>query len=177
MSELTTVARPYAKAAFDFALENGAIEQWHGMLIFAAAVANDATMSTFLSSAETLDKKIEVFLNVCGEQLDDKGQNFVRLMAENGRLKALSAVVALFAEFRADYEKEIVVEVTAATELTKKQQDDLAKTLEQRFSRKVKLNCTVDAEIVSGLYIKAGDTVIDGTVRGKLERLAHALQS
>ena len=64
MSELTTVARPYAKAAFDFALENGAIEQWHGMLIFAAAVANDATMSTFLSSAETLDKKIEVFLNV-----------------------------------------------------------------------------------------------------------------
>lgn len=177
MSELTTVARPYAKAAFDFALENGAIEQWHGMLIFAAAVANDATMSTFLSSAETLDKKIEVFLNICGEQLDDKGQNFVRLMAENGRLKALSAVVALFAEFRADYEKEIVVEVTAATELTKKQQDDLAKTLEQRFSRKVKLNCTVDAEIVSGLYIKAGDTVIDGTVRGKLERLAHALQS
>lgn len=177
MSELTTVARPYAKAAFDFALENGAIEKWHEMLVFAAAVAENPTMSAFLSSAETLDKKLEVFINVCGEQLDEKGQNFVRIMAENGRLKALSAVVALFAELRAEHEQEIVVEVTAAVELTKKQQEDLAKTLEQRFSRKVKLNCTVDAEIVSGLYIKAGDTVIDGTVRGKLERLAHALQS
>jgi len=177
MSELTTVARPYAKAAFDFALENGAIEKWHEMLVFAAAVVENPTMSAFLSSAETLDKKLEVFINVCGEQLDEKGQNFVRVMAENGRLKALSAVVALFAELRAEHEQEIVVEVTAAVELTKKQQEDLAKTLEQRFSRKVKLNCTVDAEIVSGLYIKAGDTVIDGTVRGKLERLAHALQS
>lgn len=177
MSELTTVARPYAKAAFDFAVENGAIEKWHEMLAFAAAVANDATMATFLSSAETLEKKVEVFINVCGEQLDEKAQNFVRVMAENGRLKALSAVVALFAELRADYEKEIAVDVTSAMKLTKKQQDNLAKTLEQRFSRKVKLNCTVDAAIVSGLYIKAGDTVIDGTVRGKLDRLAHALQS
>ncbi|RUO75039.1 F0F1 ATP synthase subunit delta [Pseudidiomarina sediminum] len=177
MSELTTVARPYAKAAFDFALEQGAIEKWHEMIVFAAAVAKDEAMATFLSSAETLDKKVEVFINVCGEQLDEKGQNFVRLMAENDRLKALPAVEKLYSEFRADYEREIAVDVTAAVELTQQQQDNLAQTLEKRFSRKVKLNCSVDAAIVSGLYIKAGDTVIDGTVRGKLERLTHALQS
>ncbi|KFZ28129.1 ATP F0F1 synthase subunit delta [Pseudidiomarina atlantica] len=177
MSELTTVARPYAKAAFDFALEKGAIEKWHEMIAFAAAVAEDEVMSAFLSSAETLEKKVDVFINVCGEQLDQNGQNFVRLMAENERLKALPAVVQLYADLRAEYEKEVTVEVTAATELTQQQQDNLAQTLEKRFSRKVKLNCSVDAAIVSGLYIKAGDTVIDGTVRGKLERLAHALQS
>jgi len=177
MSELTTVARPYAKAAFDFAVENGAIENWHSMIAFAAAVAKDSAMATFLSSAETLDKKIEVFINVCGEQLDEKGQNFVRLMAENSRLNALPAVLALFGELRAEHEKEVTVDVTSAVALSQQQQDNLAKTLEQRFSRKVKLNCTVDEAIVSGLYIKAGDTVIDGTVRGKLERLAHALQS
>ncbi|RUO59018.1 F0F1 ATP synthase subunit delta [Pseudidiomarina insulisalsae] len=177
MSELTTVARPYAKAAFDFALEQGAIEKWHEMITFAAAVASDESMATFLSSAETLEKKVEVFINVCGDQLDEKGQNFVRLMAENGRLKALPAVEDLYAELRAEHEKEITVEVTSAVELTQQQQDQLAQTLEKRFSRKVKLNCSVDAAIVSGLYIKAGDTVIDGTVRGKLDRLAHALQS
>lgn len=177
MSELTTVARPYAKAAFDFALEQGAIENWHEMLAFAAAVAADDSMKAFLSSAETLDKKTEVFVSVCGEQLDEKGQNFVRVMAENGRLKALPAVETLYSDLRAEYEKEVAVDVTSATKLTKKQQDNLAKTLEKRFSRKVKLNCSVDAAIVSGLMIKAGDTVIDGTVRGKLTRLAHALQS
>ena len=73
MSELTTVARPYAKAAFDFAVEQGAIEKWHEMLVFAATVATDATMSTFLSSAETLEKKTHVFVQVCGEQLDKHG--------------------------------------------------------------------------------------------------------
>lgn len=177
MSELTTVARPYAKAAFDFAVENGALEKWNDMIAFAAAVATDATMATFLSSAETLEKKTDVYVQVCGEQLDENGQNFVRLMAENGRLKALPAVLALFGELRADYEKEVVVEVTSATKLLKKQQDELVKALEKRFSRKVKLNCTVDDSIVGGLYIKAGDTVIDGTVRGKIDRLAHALQS
>lgn len=177
MSELTTVARPYAKAAFDFALEHGAVEKWHEMLVFAAAVAEDASMGAFLNSAETLDKKTEVFISVCGEQLDEKGQNLVRLMAENGRLKALPAVEKLYGELRSEHDKEVVVDVTSATKLTKKQQDNLAKALEERFSRKVKLNCSVDAGIVSGLMIKAGDTVIDGTVRGKLNRLAHALQS
>lgn len=177
MSELTTVARPYAKAAFDFALEKGAIEKWHEMIAFAAAVATDANMSSFLSSAETFDKKVDVFVKVCGDNLDDNGQNFVRVMAENNRLSALPAVEKLFGEFRAEYEKEITVDVTSAVKLTKKQQDNLIKSLEARFERKVKLNCSVDAAIVSGLYIKAGDTVIDGTVRGKLDRLAHALQS
>lgn len=177
MSELTTVARPYAKAAFDFAVEQSAIEKWHEMITFAAAVAADETMASFLSGAETLDKKVEVFVAVCGDELDEKAQNFVRIMAENDRFKALPAVAKLFAELRAEYEKEIAVDVTSAVKLTKKQQTELAKTLEKRFSRKVKLNCTVDESIVSGLYIKADDTVIDGTVRGKLNRLAHALQS
>ncbi|MGQ4277383.1 F0F1 ATP synthase subunit delta [Pseudidiomarina sp. E22-M8] len=177
MSELTTVARPYAKAAFDFALEKSAIEKWHDMIAFAAAVANDDQMATFLGSAETLEKKVDVFINVCGEQLDESGQNFVRLMAENGRLKALSAVEKHYSDLRSEHEQEVTVDVTSAVKLTKKQQDNLAQALEKRFSRKVKLNCSVDTAIVSGLYIKAGDTVIDGTVRGKLERLAHALQS
>eukprot|EP00494_Astrolonche_serrata_P015679 UN15831 len=98
-------------------------------------------------------------------------------MAENGRLIALPEVAQLFAAFKAEYDKEIDVDVISATPLTAAQQGSLVATLEKRFARKVKLNCSEDASVVGGLIIKAGDTVIDGSVRGKLNRLATTLQS
>ena len=177
MSYLTTVARPYAKAAFDFAIEHSAVEQWSDMIAFAAAVAKDDTMVAFLKSAAAADKVAEVFLGVCEEQLDAHAQNFIRVMADNDRLLALPAVDTLYQTFRAEYEREVTVDVTSAVKLLKAQQTAISKALEQRLQRKIKLNCSVDSSIVGGLVIKAGDTVIDGTVRGKLERLAHALQS
>ena len=112
MSELTTVARPYAKAAFDFALEQGALDKWAEMLEFAAAVAKDETMASFLSSSATVGKTAEVFIGVCGDELDDSAKNFIRVMAENERLTALSAVSELYQTFRAEYEKEVEVDVT-----------------------------------------------------------------
>lgn len=98
-------------------------------------------------------------------------------MAENGRLVALPAVAELFAELKADYDKEIDVDVVSATPLAAEQQVSLVAALEKRFARKVKLNCSEDTTVVGGLIIKAGDTVIDGSVRGKLARLATSLQS
>jgi len=177
MSELTTVARPYAKAAFDFALEQGALDKWAEMLEFAAAVAKDETMASFLSSSATVGKTAEVFTGVCGDELDDSAKNFIRVMAENERLTALSAVSELYQTFRAEYEKEVEVDVTSAVKLLKAQQTELSKALEKRLQRKIKLNCSVDKSILGGLVIEAGDTVIDGTLRGKLDRLAYALQS
>ena len=177
MSELTTVARPYAKAAFDFALEQGALDKWADMLEFAAVVAKDETVASFLSSSATVGKTAEVFIGVCGDELDDNAKNFVKVLAENERLPALSAVSELYQTFRAEYEKEVEVDVTSAVKLLKAQQTELSKALEQRLQRKIKLNCSVDASMIGGLTIQAGDTVIDGSLRGKLERLAYALQS
>ena len=177
MSELTTVARPYAKAAFDFALEQGALDKWSDMLEFAAVVAKDETVASFLSSSATVGKTAEVFIGVCGDELDDNAKNFVKVLAENERLPALSAVSELYQTFRAEYEKEVEVDVTSAVKLLKAQQTELSKALEQRLQRKIKLNCSVDKSIIGGLVIEAGDTVIDGTLRGKLDRLATALQS
>ncbi|MDQ6567858.1 MAG: ATP synthase F1 subunit delta, partial [Haemophilus parainfluenzae] len=89
MSELTTIARPYAKAAFDFAIEQSAVEKWTEMLGFAAAVAEDETVKAYLSSSLSAQKLANTVISICGEQLDQYGQNLIRLMAENKRLSAI----------------------------------------------------------------------------------------
>jgi len=177
MSELTTVARPYAKAAFEFAVEANAVDSWQEMLVFAAEVSKNDTMTSFLSGGASVEQAQDLFLKVCDEQLDSKGQNFIKIMAENERLLVLPQVAQQFGELKAEYEKEIAVDVTSAIELAAEQVTTLSAALEKRLARKVKLNCNVDANVVSGLIIKAGDMVIDGSVRGKLNRLATTMQS
>ncbi|PCI60489.1 MAG: F0F1 ATP synthase subunit delta [Gammaproteobacteria bacterium] len=177
MSQLTTVARPYAKAAFDFALEANAIDSWLAQLTFAAEVSKDATIYDYISGGASTEQAITLFLNVCGEQVDSKGQNFLKIMAENKRLLALPQVLTQFCQLRAEHEKTIAVDVTSAVELNTAQATSLSAALEKRLARKVKLNCKVDATIISGLIIEAGDMVIDGSIAGKLNRLATTLQS
>ena len=177
MSELTTVARPYAKAAFDFAVEKQTVAQWQEMLVFAGAVAQDASIKQVLKGAYSASKLAEIFIGVCGEQIDENGQNLIRVLAENKRLSALPDVATLFNQYKAEFDKEIEVDVTSAIKLTKVQQTSISAALEKRLSRKVNLICNVDKTIVDGLINKAGDTVIDGSIQTKLNRLADALQA
>ncbi|GAA6205557.1 F0F1 ATP synthase subunit delta [Colwellia sp. 1_MG-2023] len=177
MSELTTVARPYAKAAFDFAVEAKAIDAWHEMLTFAAEVSKDATITEYISGGASVEQATDLFLKVCDVQLDSNGQNLIKVMAENQRLLVLPQVLTQFSELKAEFEKEISVDVTSAVKLKVAQQKVISAALEKRLARKVKLNCSVDKNVVSGLVIKAGDMVIDGSVRGKLNRLATTIQS
>ncbi|WP_206485937.1 F0F1 ATP synthase subunit delta [Thalassotalea sp. G2M2-11] len=177
MSELTTVARPYAKAAFDFAVEADAVDNWLTMLVFAAEVSQNETMVNYLSGGASVEQATDLFLKVCEDQLDSKGQNLIKVMAENHRLLVLPQVLEQFSELKAEYEKEISVDVTSAVKLKAAQQKVISAALEKRLARKVKLNCVVDANVVSGLLIKAGDMVIDGSIRGKLDRLATTIQS
>ncbi len=176
MSELTTVARPYAKAAFEYAVEANAIDTWHEMLVFAAEVSKNETIDTFLSGNVSADQAQTLFLGVCEDQLNSNGQNFIKVLAENGRLTALPEIVVQFGELKAEYEKTISVDVTSAVELSTAEEESISAALIKRFDRKVKLNCIVDKNIVSGLIIKAGDIVIDGSIQGKLNRLATTLQ-
>lgn len=182
MSELTTVARPYAKAAFDFAVENTLVEtntinQWLEMLVFAAQVATNDTMKDILSGGVGVEQAQELFLNVCGEQLNEQGQNLIKVLAENKRLLVLPQVVSEFRALKAEFDKEVTVDITSAVELSAEQLTTLGVALEKRLARKVKLNCNIDTNVVSGLIIKADDMVIDASVRGKLNRLATMMQS
>ncbi len=177
MSELTTIARPYAKAAFDFAVEANAIESWLEQLTFAAQVSQDDTIQAYLSGGPSVEQAITLFLNVCGEQVDSKGQNLLKIMAENHRLPALLQVLEHFCELKAEYEQTVHVDVTSAVKLKVAETKTLSAALEKRLARKVKLNCKVDKSIISGLIIQAGDMVIDGSIQGKLNRLSQSLQS
>ena len=177
MSEWTTIARPYAQAAFDYAVESKTVAQWQEMLVFAAEVSKNETVKVLLSGSVAAEKLAEIFNGVCGEQLDQQGQNLVKVLAENRRLQALPDISVMFTQLKADFDKEIDVDITSAVKLSKKQQTDIGKSLEKRLARKVKLNCSVDPELVAGVLIKAGDTVIDGSFRSKLNRLSDALQA
>ncbi|MDU6926398.1 F0F1 ATP synthase subunit delta [Franconibacter helveticus 513] len=177
MSEFVTVARPYAKAAFDFAVEHQSIDRWQNMLAFAAEVAKNEQMAELLSGAVAPETLAKSFIAICGDQLDENGQNLIRVMAENGRLKVLPDVLEQFMQLRAALEAIVEVDVTSASALSDEQLAKISAAMEKRLSRKVKLNCKIDKSVMAGVIIRAGDMVIDGSVRGRLERLADVLQS
>jgi len=177
MSNLTTIARPYAKAAFDFAVEKDQLDQWGQMLSFAAEVAKNEQIQGLLSGSVSAEKAVEIFVAVCGEQVDAFGQNLIKVMAKNGRLKALPDVCEQFFVLKKEHEKQIDVEVISATELSGEQIANIGSKLEVRLERKVKLNCSVDETLLGGVIIRAGDLVIDDSARGRLTRLSDALQS
>ena len=177
MAEISTIARPYAKAAFDFAVEHKAIEDWAEMLNFAALVSENESIKPLLGGSLASAKLASLFIEVCGEQVNAQGQNLIKVMAENGRLEILPEVSLLFAEYRNEWAKEVEATVVSATELTSEQQEQISVSLEKRLARKVKLNCSVDASLIGGVIIKSGDLVIDGSVSGNLSRLSDKLQS
>ncbi|NIH15815.1 F0F1 ATP synthase subunit delta [Serratia symbiotica] len=177
MSEFVTVARPYAKAAFDFAVEHQSLKRWQEMLAFSALVTRNEQISELLSGAVPPETLSKMLIAVCGDQLDEYGQNFIHIMAENGRLQVLPAVLQQFIELRASLESIVEVDVLSASALSDEQLAKIVAAMEKRLTRKVKLNFKIDKSVLAGIIIHAGDMVIDGSVRGRLERLADVLQS
>ncbi|MBD1573934.1 MAG: F0F1 ATP synthase subunit delta [Vibrio hibernica] len=176
MSDLTTIARPYAKAAFEFSVEKDALDQWSEMLAFAAEVANDKGMIDLLNRSIAAEKIADIFVSIC-DQFDEHGKNFIKVLAHNGRLKALPKICEEFLILRKEHDHIVDVEVIAAIELTESQLAEIGSKLEQRLERKVKLNCSVDATLLSGVIIRAGDLIIDDSTRGRLNRMNDALTS
>lgn len=178
MAELTTLARPYAKAAFEYAQARQQLAAWSAMLGLAAAVAQDDRMQRVLKAPRlTSTEKAAALIEVCGTELDAQAQNFIHVLAENERLALLPEVSQLFALYKAEQERTVDVEVTSAFALSAEQQDKLAKVLSARLSREVRLHAAEDPALIGGVVIRAGDLVIDGSVRGKLAKLAEALKS
>lgn len=178
MAELTTLARPYAKAAFEVALQGNALDAWSKMLKLSAAVSSDeAVRSLLINPALSSSQVAQSFIDVCGEELDAKGQNFIRLLAENKRLGLLAEVSALFEILKANQERSVDVEITTAFEISSDVSNKLAESLKSRLQREIKLATSIDPKLIGGAVIRAGDTVIDSSVRGKLNKLAESLNS
>ena len=178
MAELITLARPYAKAAFEVALDAGALDKWSGMLALSAAVSGDSGVSGVLSSPSLSSEQVaDAFIGVCGDELDEKGKNFVHLLAENKRLVLLPEISTLFDNLKANQEKSVDVEITTAFEISSEVSNKLAQALKDRLQREIILATSVDQSLIGGAIIRAGDNVIDSSVRGKLSKLAESMNS
>ena len=176
MAENSTIARPYAQAAFDIANEKSDLKSWSDMLQLIAAVTSDAVMSDMISNPSIEREKIvEIIVDVCGNNLNDLAKNFVKVLAENGRLNVAEEIALGYEEHRAEAEKTVEAEVTSAFPLSDAQVKSMTEALKKRLGREVTLNASVDKSIVGGAVIRAGDLMIDGSVSGQLEKLATSL--
>jgi F-type H+-transporting ATPase subunit delta len=176
MADKTTIARPYAKAAFAHARAANALGAWSAALTNAAAVVADPRVRPLLTSPHVTSAQLAELVNgIATRDLDDAGRNFIGALADNHRLGVLTEVAALFNSMKDEAERTIDVEVTSAATLNDAQRAELASSLEKRLKRSVRLNCAVDPALLGGAVLRAGDLVIDGSVRARLERLAHEL--
>ncbi|RFA30637.1 F0F1 ATP synthase subunit delta [Alkalilimnicola ehrlichii] len=176
MAELGTIARPYAQAVYELAKDTGQLPQWSEQLDFAAAVASDNLMQGLLLSPRFSPAQLEeMFIKVCEERLTDQGRNMIRLLAENRRLHLLPQIAKQFADLRAAAEKTLQARLISAQPVEPAAQEKLAEALGKRLDVKVTLTNEIDAGLLGGAVIRAGDLVIDGSVRGRLERLAAGL--
>jgi F-type H+-transporting ATPase subunit delta len=176
MAEILTIARPYAQAAFQFADSHQALGKWSEMLEFLAVVSADPEMTALIENPRLTETQLaELFISIGADRLDDSCHNFIRLLAENRRLALLPEIAALFEVHRRDAERTICAELITAFPATEAQQTSVTAALKQRLGREIKLVCTTDETLIGGAIIRAGDLVIDGSVRGKLERLGNSL--
>ena len=177
MAEVVTIVRPYAVAAFKLAKEKNTLAQWSEMLGFAAAVAADPRMQAYIENPEITGVELEkTFLEIVGNKLDETGKNMIKLLVEYRRLDLLPEVAAAFEELKSQDEGVLEAEITAATMPTDAEVKALVKRLESKFGKKIEANVKVDPEIIGGVKMLVGDTVIDASVRGQLQELAYTLK-
>lgn len=178
MAELSTVARPYAKAAFEYARGKDALVAWSGQLGTAAAVTMDSTVEAALGRpSTTAEQQAKMVTEICGDALGEDVRNYVAILASNKRLTLLPEIYSLFAQYKANFEKSVDVEVVSAFDLAETTRDTLAAVLGKKLEREVKVSTSTDKDLLGGVLIRAGDLVIDGSVRGRLNKLAEAMNA
>lgn len=176
MAEISTIARPYAVAAYKLGKETNSLAKWSEMLGFAAAVANDAQMQAYIQDPKVVASDLQnTFLKVCGDKLNEQGQNLIKVLVEYNRMFILPAIVSAFEALKAQDEGTLDAQIIAASKPSDAEIKDLLKRLEAKFGKKIEANVMIDAELIGGFKIIVGDTVIDSSVKGQLQNLAYTL--
>jgi F-type H+-transporting ATPase subunit delta len=178
VAERATIARPYAKAAFEYARDANALAQWSQGLKTAAEIVADPRAAPLTKSPQwSAADLVSLITDVAGDKLDAGMQNFVRVLAENHRLLLLPEIAAHYEMLRSAVENTIDVEVVSAVPLDAAQTEKLERALSTRLKRRVRMQNAVDSTLLGGAVVRAGDLVIDGSLRGRLQRLATELGS
>jgi len=176
MLEKITIARPYAQAAFDYAREEGRVEQWSGMLKLLRAIVSHPDMRPLLHDPRVSDEQLyELVAGVAGDALTEHGGNFVRILIQAERIQYAPEIAVLFESMLAEAEGRVDVEVISAYELEKEQEEAIASAMAKRLGKKITVTAGVDDKLIGGAVIRAGDSVIDASIRGRLNELRNQL--
>ena len=176
MAERTTIARPYADAAFQIARDENALARWSEMMKLARAVGEDPQMADALTSPR-LDgsEKASLFLGVAGDRFSAPMRNFVRILIEADRVELLPEIAALFETMRNEAEGVAQATIESALPMSETQVADITAALAKRFGKRIEASTSINPVLIGGARIAVGDTVIDGSVREKLEQMKHSL--
>jgi len=178
MADRETLARPYARAAFELAQAAGSLPAWSSMLELTATLCADPQVERLIGHPRVIPQDLAgLLIEAAGGGLDAQGANLVRLLAEARRLPLLPEIAALFEHYRAEAERVVDVEVRSAVALPAAQQDGLIAALKAKLGRDVRVQNVVDPSLIGGAVIRAGDMIIDGSVKERLNKLADALTS
>ena len=176
MADLSTIARPYAKAVFELARESGKLKEWSAALAAIAAAVADKQLGALVGNPALSRTQLSALLGeALARDINSDGQTLVRMLAENGRLKAAADIARQYEDLRAEHEMRVEVEITSAAPVAQQQQSELTSAVRKRVKRDVAVAWKTDESLIGGAVIRAGDLVIDGSVRGELERLQTAL--
>ena len=172
------IARPYARAIFEIALETGEFQQWSDLLAAMVAVTEDKQIAAVIESPKLSREEIgQIIVEACETvvKLTDKTKNLINILTYYNRLGVIADIKAFYEELRAEQEKTLGVTVTSAFKISQAQQQTLVTALKQKLEREITLECEVDETLLGGAILRAGDLVIDGSVTGKLKKLASQL--
>ena len=176
MAELSTTARPYARALFKLALQESRLPAWSAALATLAQAATIPEVATLIGHpALTRPQLAALLCDALKGKLDREGENLVRLLAENGRLKLLPLIREEFEQLKAEAEKSAEVEIVTATAVDAAQQSALSEAVKRRLKLDVRVAWKTDPALIAGAVVRAGDLVIDGSVAGELDRLRNVL--
>lgn len=178
MAELSTIARPYAEAAFRIA-KSGDLTAWNGLIAEMGAVADRPEMRALVLDPNVgADKLYGVFAGVLKSPLTAEGQNFLRLLVENSRVGALPEIAAQFAALKNKLEGSAEADITTAFPMTDAQVADLVNGLAKKFGGlKLKSRVNVDASLIGGVRVVVGDQVFDTSIKAQLERMRISLMT
>ena len=176
MADNATIARPYAKAVFDYAQESNSFDEWTTALNQLAVISSDESFNTLVNDPRVENSKVsELLIDLSKDVLPAGGPNFITLLVQNERLGSLNDIQQQYAELVANAKAIVTADVTTAIALSEDQKSSLIQALETRLGQKVVLEETIDASLIGGAIVKTGDLVIDGTAKGRIEKLTTTL--
>ncbi len=176
MSEKSTLARPYAQAVFELSQQTAAAGQWSQSLALLNRIVADEQMSALLNNPKVTRQQIlDIITEIGSEHLAPQAINFVKVLLAAGRLQYLPEIVSLFESMRAGAEGKADVEIIAAYALDAAQRDAIARRISQRLGKEVSITTSVDKSLIGGAIIRTGDSVIDASLSGQLQKLGLRL--